>query len=108
MIFPTGGPEPRHPSQLYEAFLEGIVLFIILQWFRRQNPPRTAVSGMFILMYGVFRFMVEFVRLPDAHIGYLAFGWVTMGMVLTFPMILIGAFILLRAYLRRDSYAVES
>ena len=108
MIFPTGGPEPRHPSQLYEAFLEGIVLFIILQWFRRQNPPRTAVSGMFILMYGVFRFMVEFVRLPDAHIGYLAFGWVTMGMVLTFPMILIGAFILVRAYLRQDSSAMGS
>ncbi len=98
MVFPTGGQEPRHPSQLYEAFLEGIALFIILRWFRLKNPPRTAVSGMFLLMYGIFRFMVEFVRLPDAHIGYLAFGWLTMGMVLTLPMILVGGFILARAY----------
>lgn len=98
MIFPTGGPEPRHPSQLYEAFLEGIVLYWVLWWFRRQNPPRTAVSGMFLLLYGAFRFAVEFLRLPDAHIGYLAFGWLTMGMVLSLPMIVAGLFILAMAY----------
>lgn len=98
MVFPGGGPEPRHPSQLYEAFLEGIALFILLQWYRRLNPPHTAVSGMFLLLYGVFRFSVEFVRLPDAHIGYLAFGWLTMGMVLTLPMIVAGLLILAYAY----------
>lgn len=98
MIFPTGGPESRHPSQLYEAFLEGIVLYLVLWWFRHQNPPRTAVSGMFLLLYGSFRFAVEFVRLPDAHIGYLAFGWLTMGMVLTLPMVIAGLIILARAY----------
>lgn len=98
MIFPTGGPEPRHPSQLYEAFLEGIVLYLVLWWFRHQSPPRTAVSGMFLLLYGSFRFGVEFLRLPDAHIGYLAFGWLTMGMVLSLPMILAGLIILARAY----------
>jgi phosphatidylglycerol:prolipoprotein diacylglycerol transferase len=98
MIFPTGGPEPRHPSQLYEAFLEGIVLYLVLWWFRRQSPPRTAVSGMFLLLYGAFRFAVEFLRLPDAHIGYLAFGWLTMGMVLSLPMIVAGLFILAMAY----------
>lgn len=102
MVFPSGGDMPRHPSQLYEAFLEGIVLFVLLQWFRQQNPPRSAVSGMFLLLYGLFRFAVEFVRLPDAHIGYLAFGWLTMGMVLSLPMILIGAGILIAAYRGAD------
>jgi phosphatidylglycerol:prolipoprotein diacylglycerol transferase len=103
MIFPTGGAEPRHPSQLYEAFLEGLVLFVVLWWFRRQNPPRTAVSGMFLLLYGSFRFAVEFVRLPDAHIGYLAFNWFTMGMLLSVPMILAGIFILARAYTQENA-----
>ena len=98
MVFPTGGPEPRHPSQLYEALLEGVVLYLILWWFRKQNPPRTAISGMFLICYGSFRFAVEFLRLPDAHIGYLAFGWLTMGMVLSLPMILAGGYLLIRAY----------
>lgn len=100
MVFPGGGLEPRHPSQLYEAFLEGIVLLAILQWFRRRSPPRMAVSGMFLLLYGLFRFAIEFVRLPDAHIGYLAFDWLTMGQVLTLPMILAGIFVLGLAYRR--------
>ncbi len=98
MVFPGAGPEPRHPTQLYEAGLEGIVLFILLHIYRRSHPPRTAVSGMFLLLYGIFRFAVEFLRLPDAHIGYLAFGWLTMGMVLSLPMIVVGLFILIRAY----------
>jgi phosphatidylglycerol:prolipoprotein diacylglycerol transferase len=103
MVFPGAGPEPRHPSQLYESFLEGIVLFIVLQWFSRQSPPRMAVSGMFLLLYGFFRFLVEFVRLPDAHIGYLAFGWLTMGQVLSLPMIVFGALLLGLAYGRRSA-----
>ena len=98
MVFPGAGPEPRHPSMLYEAALEGVVLFIVLNLFARTPKPRRAVSGLFLLGYGLFRFAVEFVRLPDAHIGYLAFGWVTMGHILTLPMILIGLWLLALAY----------
>ena len=89
---------PRHASQLYHAALEGVTLFFILWFFSARRPPRMAVSGLFLLGYGVFRFAVEFVRLPDAHIGYLAWGWVTMGQVLTLPMIVIGAVMLWLAY----------
>jgi len=82
--------QPVHPSQLYEAFLEGLVLFLIL-WLYSSRPRSTmAVSGMFLLCYGMFRFAVELVRLPDAHLGYLAFGWVTMGQLLTLPMLIGG------------------
>ena len=88
----SGALEPyaRHPSQLYQAFLEGLVLFIVLWWFSAKPRPRYAVSGLFAVLYGVFRFAVEFVREPDAHIGYLAFGWLTMGQVLSVPLILVG------------------
>lgn len=103
MVFPGAGPEPRHPSQLYEAFLEGVVLFLVLHWFSRRSPPRMAVSGLFLLLYGSFRFAVELVRLPDAHIGYLAFGWLTMGQVLSFPMILFGLLLIGLAYRRKTS-----
>lgn len=82
----------RHPSQLYQAFLEGVVLFGLVWWFSSRPRPRYAVSGLFALGYGLFRFLVEFVRQPDAHLGYLAFGWVTMGQVLSLPLILIGLF----------------
>jgi phosphatidylglycerol:prolipoprotein diacylglycerol transferase len=81
---------PRHPSQLYEALLEGVVLFTILWWYSSKPRPRIAVSGMFLLCYGVLRTAVEFLRLPDAHIGYLAWGWLTMGQLLSIPMILVG------------------
>ncbi len=93
VVFPTGGPLPRHPSQLYEAVLEGPVLFILLAvmiWrYRRLQYPR-AVGGAFIAGYGASRIAVEFVREPDAHIGYLAGGWLTMGMMLSVPMVVIG------------------
>ncbi|MEA3410637.1 MAG: prolipoprotein diacylglyceryl transferase [Pseudomonadota bacterium] len=90
MVFPGAGALPRHPSQLYEAALEGIVLFILLWVYSSKPRPVGSVSGLFLLLYGVFRFSVEFFRLPDEHIGYLAFGWLTMGHVLTLPMILAG------------------
>jgi len=89
---------PLHPSQLYEAALEGLALFLILWLFSAKPRPTMAVSGMFLLLYGIFRFLVEFVRLPDAHIGYLAFNWLTMGQVLTLPMILFGVLLLALAY----------
>jgi phosphatidylglycerol:prolipoprotein diacylglycerol transferase len=103
MVFPNGGDVPRHPSQLYEAFLEGLVLLVILQWFSLRSPPRMAVSGMFLLGYGAFRFAVEFVRLPDVQLGYLAFGWLTMGQILCLPMILFGIVLLAAAYARRSA-----
>ena len=81
---------PLHPSQLYEAALEGIVLFVALWWFTQRPRPLMAASGLFLLLYGIFRILVEFVRQPDAHIGYLAADWLTMGQLLSFPMVLSG------------------
>ena len=94
MVFSSGGPLPRHPSQLYEFSLEGVALFVILWFYARTPRPPAAVSGLFLLCYGTFRLVVEFAREPDAHLGYLAFGWVTMGQVLSLPMILLGIGIL--------------
>lgn len=84
----------RHPSQLYQAFLEGLVMFAALWWYSRKPRPRYAVSGLFALLYGVFRFAVEFVRVPDADIGYIAFGWLTMGQMLSLPLIVFGLYML--------------
>ena len=84
----------RHPSQLYQALLEGAVMFAVLYGFSRKSRPRYAVSGLFALLYGVFRFAVEFVRMPDAQLGYLAFGWLTMGQVLSLPLVAIGLLLL--------------
>ena len=96
MVFPGGGPYPRHPSQLYEALLEGMALFIVV-WIYSGKPRKPgAVSVLFAIGYGLFRFMVEFVRVPDAQLGYLAFGWLTMGQVLCLPLILAGLWLLLR------------
>ena len=80
----------RHPSQLYQAFLEGLVMFVALYFYSRKPRPRYAVSGLFALLYGLFRFVVEFVRVPDENIGYLAFGWLTMGQLLSLPLVLLG------------------
>jgi phosphatidylglycerol:prolipoprotein diacylglycerol transferase len=97
-VFPGAGPLPRHPSQLYEAALEGLLLFLIL-WFYSSKPrPYMAISGMFAMFYGFFRFIVEFYRVPDAHIGYLAMDWLTMGQILSTPMILSGMALIAIAY----------
>ena len=93
---------PVHPSQLYEAGLEGVVLFVLLWTYSSKTRPAMAVSGLFLLGYGLLRFAVEFVRMPDAHIGHLAFGWVTLGQLLTLPMILAGLGFLLLAYRKRN------
>lgn len=95
---PGGQLIGRHPSQLYEAALEGLAMFVVLWWFASRPRPRGAILGLALLWYGCARFALEFVRLPDAHIGYLAFGWVTEGQVLSLPMILAGLFLLWRAY----------
>lgn len=96
MVFPSGGPYPRHPSQLYEFLLEGVALFILLWWFSSKPRPRYAVSGLFLVGYGCARFFCELFRQPDIQWGFLAFNWLTMGQLLSLPMIIIGGVILLR------------
>ena len=93
-VGPGGGPIARHPSQLYEATLEGLVLFTIMWWFTSKPRPRLAPSGLFLVSYGTARILVEFVRVPDVHIGYLAGGWLTMGQLLSLPMLLAGLLLL--------------
>jgi phosphatidylglycerol:prolipoprotein diacylglycerol transferase len=101
VVFPTGGPFARHPSQLYEAGLEGIVmlcLLAILIWGFRALKSPGLVSGVFVCAYALSRIFVEFFREPDAQLGYLlGTGWLTMGMVLSFPMILLGLWAIFRA-----------
>lgn len=98
MQFPGDPANARHPSQLYQAFFEGLVLFAVLYWFSAKPRPRAAVSALFLLLYGVFRFFVEFTREPDAHIQFDLFGWMTRGQLLSLPMILVGAALLAWAY----------
>jgi len=101
-----GGPvEGRHPSQLYEAGLEGLAMFLLVWWFSSRPRPRGAVLGLAMLWYGCVRVALEFVRIPDAHVGYLAFGWVTEGQVLSLPMIVAGVWLLWRARSQRASVA---
>ena len=103
MVFPTDPAQlARHPSQLYQFALEGVALFVILWLYSRKPRPTMAVSGMFALCYGIFRFVVEFVRVPDAQLGYLAFDWLTMGQVLCVPMILGGIGLIVLAYKRQE------
>lgn len=100
MVFPGGGTDPRHPSQLYEAALEGLVLFLAVRMathYWRVLPRPGAVSGVFAMVYGASRFVVEFAREPDSHIGYLVGGWLTMGMVLSLPLIAVGIWLWFRA-----------
>jgi phosphatidylglycerol:prolipoprotein diacylglycerol transferase len=102
MVFPTDPQQlARHPSQLYQFALEGLALFAILWFYSRKPRPTMAVSGMFALSYGIFRFIVEFVRVPDTQLGYLAGGWLTMGQVLSLPMILVGIGLIWFAYHRQ-------
>jgi phosphatidylglycerol:prolipoprotein diacylglycerol transferase len=103
MIFPEGGNMPRHPSQLYEALLEGLVLFLILRWLYRKNLYRGTVFWALIGFYGLFRFLVEFVREPDAQIG-LDLGPFTRGQLLSFPMLVIGITVMI-IYARRSPQA---
>ena len=91
----------RHPSQLYEAGLEGLLLFAVMWWFTSRPRPRLVPSGVFLLGYGLARSLVEFVRVPDEHIGYLAGGWFTEGQLLSIPMILGGLALLAWAYRAR-------
>jgi len=104
VVFEAAGPLPRHPSQLYEAFLEGAVLLAVLYALARRKPPLPQGSyfGVYLIGYGVFRIAVEFIRQPDAQIGYLlGTTWLTMGMLLTLPMVL-GGIVMLYVALKRN------
>jgi len=92
-----------HASQLYEGALEGLLLFAILWVFTRKHRPRLAPTGLFLIIYGVCRFAVEFVRVPDENRGYLFFDWVTMGQLLSLPMIVIGVALMAWAYRRQEA-----
>jgi phosphatidylglycerol:prolipoprotein diacylglycerol transferase len=106
MVFPTDPAQlARHPSQLYQFALEGVALFVILWLYTRKPRPVMAVSGLFALCYGVFRFVVEFVRVPDAQLGYLAFDWLTMGQILCLPMMAVGILLMFIAYRREEAQA---
>ena len=96
----SAGSEPRHPSQLYEALLEGIVLFCVIQVLSRRKPtlPQGTFLGVFVMGYGIVRFCVEFVRVPDAQLGYLFGGVVTMGQLLSLPLVVIGAGLIVYAH----------
>ncbi len=96
VVFPAAGALPRHPSQLYEAFLEGLVLFAVLWVFSARPRKPGAVGGVFLVGYSLSRFAVEFVREPDAHLGAIAFDWMTMGQILSLPMLAIGLWLLIR------------
>lgn len=99
----AAGMMPRHPSQLYEALLEGVVIFIVLYALSRREPPRPRGTflGLFLMMYGTFRFLVEFVREPDVQLGYLWGGWLTMGQLLSLPLIIVGVAVFVYALRRR-------
>lgn len=105
MVFPHVDNLARHPSQLYEAVLEGLVLFVLLWWYSARPRPRMAVSGLFLAGYGAARFTVEFFRQPDADKGFILFDWMTMGQILTTPMILGGLVLMLLAY-RNERLAI--
>lgn len=98
IVYPHVGPERRHPSQIYEFLLEGILLFTILWIYSRKPRPCMAVTGMFLSCYGIFRCFAEVFRQPDIQYGFIAFDWLTMGQLLSFPMIVVGIALLWRAY----------
>ncbi len=93
----------RHPSSLYQAVSEGLLLFLIMFFYSRTPKPRMAVSAVFVLCYGVFRFITEFFRTPDAHLNFVMFGWMTKGQQLSIPMILIGIGVLIFAYRKKST-----
>jgi phosphatidylglycerol---prolipoprotein diacylglyceryl transferase len=109
MVFPGGGPLPRHPSQLYEAALEGLVLFAVVTWFAlRPRPPGAEgrLGGIFLIGYGIARSLAELFREPDAHLGFLL-GGITMGQLLSLPMVLIGILLVARSAARAPRSSIE-
>lgn len=109
MVFPRDPLQlARHPSQLYQFALEGMALFAIMLWFSRRQRPTWAVAGVFSLGYGCMRFIAEFFREPDQHIGFQALGWMTRGQMLSLPMVVLGIVLIVWAYQREASGAVQA
>ncbi|MDX1491039.1 MAG: prolipoprotein diacylglyceryl transferase [Pseudohongiellaceae bacterium] len=106
MVFPHVDNVPRHASQLYQFALEGLALFALMWWFSSKPRPRYAVAGLFGLGYGVQRFFVEFYREPDAGIGFIALDWMTMGQLLSLPMIAAGLILLTMAYKNKPTQSL--
>ncbi len=94
MVFPHAGALPRHPTQLYELLIEGVLLFAVLWVYSSKPRALGAVTGLFALLYALGRIGVEFVREPDAHLGFIAWDWLTMGQLLSLPLLLAGAWLL--------------
>ena len=105
MVFSNGGPLPRHPSMLYEALLEGILLLIVLWLLARKQRPLGMIAGVFMVGYAIARSVVELVRVPDEHLNYLLFDWVTMGQVLSLPMVLCGLYLIWRSRRYNQHYS---
>ena len=105
VVFPNAGPEPRHPSQLYEFLLEGVLLFIVLWFYSKKPRPLGRVAAYFALGYGALRFLVEFSREPDAHLGFIALGWMTMGQLLSLIMVAVGIALIIYSPRRQDGRA---
>lgn len=93
MIFPNAGPWPRHPSQLYELVLEGLVLFVVVWIYAAKSRPPGRITGVFLVGYALARITIELFREPDSQLGFIAFDWLTMGQLLSIPMVLVGLFL---------------
>ncbi len=106
MVFPGGGSEPRHPSQLYQFALEGPLFFLCIWLYSKKPRPTMAVSGFFLTFYGIYRFGIEFVRQPDNHMGFVAMDWMTQGQLLSLPMIFFGVLFIWLAH--RHNSAVKA
>ena len=103
MVFPADADQLlRHPSQLYQFALEGLLLFVLLFVFSMKPRPRYAVSALFLILYGVFRFVVEFFREPDPHLGFIWFDWMTRGQQLCLPMLVAGLGLFVFAHVRKE------
>ncbi|MEG3592106.1 MAG: prolipoprotein diacylglyceryl transferase [Pseudomonadota bacterium] len=98
VVFQNAGEIPRHPTQIYECLLEGFVLFVILWLFSMQRRPVGSVIALFLICYGAFRFIIEFLRVPDPQLSYIALEWLTMGQLLSVPMVVLGFFVYIRAF----------
>lgn len=102
MVFPVVDGQPRHPSMLYEALLEGLLLFLLLWWVARKPRAPGVLSGLFLIGYALARMFVEFFRVPDEHLDYLLFNWVTMGHILSLPMLVLGLYLVSSARHRTE------
>ncbi|RMH22367.1 MAG: prolipoprotein diacylglyceryl transferase [Gammaproteobacteria bacterium] len=98
MVYPYVDQLPRHPSQLYQAFTDGALLFVLLWWFASRPRPIGSISSLFLLGYGCMRFFTEFFRTPDSQIGFVAFDWMTMGQALSLPMVMVGGIGMVLSY----------